>query len=65
MKKVVFHFFFKVLTVIGLVIFSVPAQAQNYSVDFYEGTFNFSADASLHVDFNKELNKQSVNNWKG
>ena len=63
MKKVVFHFFFKVLTVIGLVIFSVPAQAQNYSVDFYEGTFNFSADSSLHVDFNKELNKQSVNNF--
>ena len=63
MKKVVFHFFFKVLTVIGLVIFSALAQAQNYSVDFYEGTFNFSADASLHVDFNKELNKQSVNNF--
>ena len=63
MKKTIFHFNFKILTVIGLIIFVAPAQAQRYSVDFYEGTFNFGADSSLHVDFNKNLNKQSVNSF--
>lgn len=63
MKRVFFHFFFKLLTVIGLVIFSVPAKAQNYSVDFYEGTFNFNADASLHINFDTPLSNRSVNDF--
>jgi hypothetical protein len=36
------------------------AKAQLYSIDFYEGTFNFGADNSLQQNFNKDLNANNV-----
>jgi hypothetical protein len=37
-----------------------PAKAQQYALDFYESTFNFSADSTLNIKFNDSLSKQSI-----
>lgn len=36
------------------------AKAQQYALDFYEGTFNFSADSTLNINFADSLSKQSI-----
>ncbi len=37
-----------------------PAKAQQYALDFYESTFNFSADSTLNIKFNDSMTKQSI-----
>lgn len=63
MKNSAFHIFFKVLVVAGLVFIHTISYAQNYSFEFFDGTFNFSTDSTLHISFNSELNNKSVNNF--
>jgi len=36
------------------------AKAQQYAMDFYEGTLNFSADSTLNINFADSLSKQSI-----
>lgn len=36
------------------------AKAQQYALDFYEGTFNFSADSTLNINFSDSLTKQNI-----
>ena len=44
------------------IIMALPdsAKAQQYALDFYEGTFNFSADSTLNINFADSLSKQSI-----
>lgn len=35
-------------------------KAQQYAVDFYEHTFNFTADETLNIEFDADLNKKAV-----
>ncbi|TKC05743.1 hypothetical protein FA048_17995 [Pedobacter polaris] len=42
---------------------SIQVKAQNYAFDFYEGTFNFSADQTLNIDFSAELTQPSVRDF--
>ncbi len=43
-----------------MVSLHTTAKAQLYAVDFYEGTFNFTADASVDITFNESLTKQNI-----
>lgn len=63
MRRTISHIFFKAIVIISLVFSYAPARAQNYSFDFYNGTFNFSADASLHVEFKDSLSSASVHRF--
>lgn len=63
MKRAVFHILFKVIAIAGLAFSIQPSQAQNYSFEFYDGTFNFNADSSLRINFDAELSNQSVNKF--
>ena len=63
MKRALLPIFFTVTLFAGLAFSSVATYAQNYSFEFYEGTFNFSADSSLSVNFDSELSNKSVNNF--
>lgn len=60
MKRAVIHIFFKVILLGGLVFCSSLSYAQNYSFEFYDGTFNFNADSTLAVKFENKLSNQSV-----
>jgi len=51
--------FFNAL-VMMMMLLAKPAHAQNYSFEFYDGTFNFNADSTLNIHFNNDLNDQSV-----
>ncbi|MES2653737.1 MAG: hypothetical protein V4663_18515 [Bacteroidota bacterium] len=63
MKRAIFHIFFKALVVIGLGFSCSPSYAQNYSFDFYDGTFNFNADSSIQIDFKSTLTNTSVRDF--
>jgi hypothetical protein len=54
---------FLLLTAITCIFSNTQAKAQNYAFDFYEGTFNFSADQALNIDFSTELSQASVGNF--
>lgn len=56
-------FVLALLLCMSMVFFHDPARAQQYAVDFYEGTFNFSADSTLHISFNDSLSKQSISHF--
>ncbi len=47
----------------GLVFSGLQSYAQNYSFEFYDGTFNFSADSTLNINFDTKLSKQSVRDF--
>lgn len=40
-----------------------PAKAQNFSFEFYDGTFNFELDRSSNISFSGELSKRSVSDF--
>jgi len=54
---------FLLLTAITCVFSNTSVKAQNYAFDFYEGTFNFSTDQTLNIDFSTELSQSSVGNF--
>lgn len=60
MKKQIGWMVYRALIVFGLVFCGAQANAQNYSFEFYEGTFNFEADSTIKVGFNEELSNQSI-----
>ncbi|MEJ5994354.1 hypothetical protein WG904_07990 [Pedobacter sp. Du54] len=65
MSRRVFRVFFNLMVYAGMAFSGTSTYAQNYSFEFYDGTFNFTADASLRIKFDTELNNQSVNNFYG
>ncbi|MET4081996.1 hypothetical protein ABIB40_001947 [Pedobacter sp. UYP30] len=42
------------------IAFCFNAKAQIYSVDFYDGAFNFQADTTFNIQFNDSLSNQSI-----
>ncbi|WP_225872577.1 hypothetical protein [Pedobacter polaris] len=58
----IYSFFVFLITFTG-VFTSIQVKAQNYAFDFYEGTFNFSADQTLNIDFSAELTQPSVRDF--
>ncbi|MGF1923997.1 MAG: hypothetical protein ACQUHE_07440 [Bacteroidia bacterium] len=63
MRRAIFHIHFKVIVVVSLMLFYCPGYAQNYSFDFYNGTFNFSADSTVNIRFDDSLSTTSVNDF--
>lgn len=53
------------ITLFLLVAFYFKANAQQYSVDFYDGIFNFQADATCNVKFSDSLSEQSIQQFYG
>jgi hypothetical protein len=45
---------------LSIVFLHSSAKSQQYALDFYEGTFNFSADSTLNIKFNDSLSKKSI-----
>ncbi|WP_316772143.1 hypothetical protein [Pedobacter frigiditerrae] len=54
---------FLLLTAITCIFSNTSVKAQHYAFDFYEGTFNFSADQNLNIDFSTELSQSSVKSF--
>lgn len=48
---------------IGMVFIYVPIKAQQYAIDFYDGTFNFYANSSLNVSFSDSLSQHNISNF--
>ncbi len=53
-------YLFALLLKVSIVFSHTTAYAQQYAVDFYEGTVNFSADTSVDITFNDSLTKQNI-----
>jgi hypothetical protein len=60
LKKPILTALFGLILTVGLVCSSSLLRAQNYSFEFYDGTFNFSSDTTVTIPFNQELSDQSV-----
>ncbi len=54
---------YKLLMILFLSVSSVSAMAQNYSFEFYEGTFNFELDKSSDIAIPQELSQKSVSDF--
>jgi hypothetical protein len=56
-----FRFFlFRAIIIIVTCFFTQTARAQNYAMDFYDGTFNFEVDPSCSISFDEELSQKSI-----
>jgi hypothetical protein len=51
------------LLIIGLLFNAQVLHAQNYSFEFYDATFNFKADSSLHPTFDDALTNETVTSF--
>lgn len=49
-----------IVFVLLTLLMNTHLKAQHFAVDFYEHTFNFTADETLNVKFGKDLNKGSI-----
>lgn len=63
MKKSGLRSLFQALLFMGLMLCCVQTRAQQYSFEFYDGTFNFKADSTLNVAFNQPLSNQSIRSF--
>lgn len=51
---------YKFVIILLLLVSSQRLAAQNFSFEFYDGTFNFNLDETSNIPFSSELSKQSV-----
>lgn len=51
---------YKLALILFLTVLPGPLMAQNFSFEFYDGTFNFELDKSSNIPLNEELSKKSV-----
>lgn len=51
------------MLVVLLTVASVPATAQNYNFEFYDGTFNFELDQSAHIEVTGELSRKLASDF--
>ncbi len=54
---------YKSILILLLTVSSIPAIAQNFSFEFYDGTFNFELDKSSNIPISGELSKRSVSDF--
>lgn len=57
------YLFCNVFIICTLTLSIHQAKGQNYAFDFYDSTFNFTADKSLSIDFKEELSQLSVSSF--
>lgn len=61
MKRLAYKILGILFLSVGLAIcFIQQVKAQRYSVEFYDGTFNFQTENSFNIRFNEQLSPQSV-----
>lgn len=63
MRPPTLEFSFRLFLILVLTVTCSNVTAQNYSFEFYNGTFNFELDKSSRIDVSDSLSNQTVNSF--